>query len=136
MFKTVESLQSTSLITLYGFKIRRNNCCSKIADDHLIAYWEYYNFYFSDYIKKRTKYSCLFVESELWHIVEVCSEGYSIFRKTGTYYDIDPHSMVITPEGKLKVCWGHLRSQNEHMKFLKYFDEGFSKNFFYSPEEI
>lgn len=78
----------------------------------------------------------MFLDVELWHMVEVCCEGYGIFRKYGTYFDIDPRSMVITPEGKLKLCWGHLKSQNSHMKFMKYFEEGRAEKFFYSPEEL
>lgn len=63
IFKTVESLQSTNLLTLYGFKIDRKNCCSAITNDHVTAYWEYYNFYFADYIKKRGQHKCMFIDS-------------------------------------------------------------------------
>ena len=97
IFKTVESLQSSALITLYGFKLDRKQYCSGFVNDHLIAYWEYYNFYFSDYLKKRVQHGCVYLESEIWHLAEVCSEGYSIFKKTGTFLDLNTQCMVITP---------------------------------------
>ena len=101
------------------------------------SYWEYYNFYFSDYLAKRSAHTCMFVESEIWHIVEVCCEAYGLFRKYGLYYEINPSTMVVTPEGKLKGIWSHLKSQNNHLKYIQYFDKsGYLQKFFYSPEEL
>jgi hypothetical protein len=63
----------------------------------------------------------MFVHTEIWHLAEVVLEAYLVFRKVGIYFDVDPEAMVVTPEGKVKVCWAHLKSQNNHMKFIKYF---------------
>lgn len=63
----------------------------------------------------------MMIDSEIWHIVEVCCETFNVFRKFGVYYEISPEFFVITPEGKLKAFWSHLKSQNHHMKFFQYF---------------
>jgi hypothetical protein len=44
--------------------------------------------------------------------------------------------MVVTPEGKLKVCWSHLQTHGSHLKFNRYFASGQAEKFYYSPEEI
>ena len=77
---------------------------------------------------------CMFLESELWHVVEVLCEGYSIFRKFGTFYEFDPRTFLITPEGKLKLSWIHLKSHNSHLKFISFFENKRLEKFFYSPE--
>lgn len=59
-----------------------------------------------------------------------------MFRKLGIHFDVDPEAMVVTPEGKLKVCWAHLKSHNNHMKFIQFFEQNHTEKFFYSPEEL
>ena len=63
IFKTIESQQSNALITLYGFRLDRQQYCSGIVNDHLVAYWEYYNFYFADYLKKRSIHACVYLDT-------------------------------------------------------------------------
>jgi peroxiredoxin len=48
----------------------------------------------------------------------MCCETYNLFRKFGIYYELAPSTFVITPEGKLKALWCHLRSHNCHMKYF------------------
>jgi serine/threonine protein kinase len=45
---------------------------------------------------------------------------------------------MVTPEGKLKTMWCHLRTQNQHLKFYQYFERGQEEMepFYYSPEEV
>ena len=50
LFEKIEQYQAAPLITLYGFRIERVTCCKKITKESAVSYWEYYNFYFSDYL--------------------------------------------------------------------------------------
>jgi predicted nucleic acid binding AN1-type Zn finger protein len=56
-------------LELYGFKVAREECCGRAVRESIISYWDYYNFYFCDYLKKRSKHQCTFLDSEVWHIV-------------------------------------------------------------------
>lgn len=79
----------------------------------------------------------MFIDSEIWHLVEVCCEVYITFRRLGIYYEINPETFVITPEGKLKAFWSHIKSQNSHVKYFQYFDSNYKVyRFAYSPEEL
>lgn len=77
----------------------------------------------------------MFVDPEIWHIIDVCCKVYSLFRSFGIYYEINPETLVINPEGKLKAFWCHLKSHNNHLKFFQYFDSNYKIcRFPYSPE--
>lgn len=79
----------------------------------------------------------MFIDSEVWHIVDVICESYSLFRKYGIFYEVNPKTFVVTPEGKLKCFWSHLKSQNTHLKYIQYFDKiGYHQKFYYAPEEL
>jgi hypothetical protein len=117
--------------------VERQECCNRIVSESVVSYWDYYNFYFFDYLAKRSRFQCTFMDNEIWHVVETLCESYATFRKFGMYYELDPRTFLITPEGKLKTMWCHLRTQNQHLKFYQYFERGEeTEPFYYSPEEV
>jgi hypothetical protein len=137
IFKKVEESQLNPLLSLHGFSVERKTCLNKVCEEKLTSYWEYYNFYFNEYIGRRSRQGLSFLDLEIWHIVEVCCETYNLFRKFGIFYEVTPETFVITPEGKLKALWCHLRSQNCHLKYFEYFDRNYKvASFAYAPEEL
>jgi|JI6StandDraft_1071083.scaffolds.fasta_scaffold03085_3 hypothetical protein len=50
--------------------------------------------------------------------------------------DIGPDRIVVTPEGKLKLFWAHIRPKNSHLNYYRCLLFGERLVGCYSPEEL
>lgn len=77
-----------------------------------------------------------FEDTELWYFVKVCVIGYLGLSKEGVMYCFGRTSLVVTPEGKLKLFWAAVRDYNMHLPFMRAdFENGrVTEPAYYSPE--
>ena len=87
-------------------------------------------------LERRVLRQSRFTEEELWHFIHVCTEGYLIFKKHKVFYNFSPETIVLTPEGKLKLFWANIQEHNNHLPYFQYFMTGGSEYqiSLYSPE--
>lgn len=102
----------------------------------MLSFWEYNIFYLDQLIEKRVTKNVRFSDEEVWHIIGVCLEGYSVLRSKNVYYDFSPQKVVIAPpEGKAKLFWSHLKVRNAHLAYFEHFQkESETILSYFSPE--
>jgi|JI6StandDraft_1071083.scaffolds.fasta_scaffold03085_4 hypothetical protein len=81
LYQEIEGKRKVGMIKLYDCrKVRRCGCGSIQEVTKQESYWEYYNFYLIDLIRRRQARSVFFGEDELWYLAKVCCEGYLLLR--------------------------------------------------------
>jgi hypothetical protein len=40
-------------------------------------------------------------------------------RNNGILLEVDQNKLVVTPEGKLKIFWAHIRPKNSHLSYYR-----------------
>lgn len=123
---------------MYAF-VKVNYCdCKDVVGEGIVMYWQYFNFYLEDMLERRVGKGKEFGEEEIWHFVQVCVEGYSVFKKHSIYYSFSPETIALTPEGKLKIFWANIQESNSHLPYFEFFaGQGSEYRLsYYSPEEL
>jgi hypothetical protein len=137
LFQQVQDQESPALLTLYGFKINREEGCGSCeTGDHTLEYWEFLNYSLEEHIGDRSKRGIQFTYHELWHVAQVVLEALSLLVRTGLLWEVHPALLEVTPEGKLKADWSDLRLNHSHLRFSRAL-EGYApvEGPWWSPEE-
>ena len=137
IFDSLAQTESVNLISMYGCEEDDNCRCNTIAGEKRVSYWEYNVFYLDEFVQRRALRGNRLAEEEVWHVVKVALQGYRELRAKSLYYDFEPSKVIITPEGKAKLFWSHVKPRNCHLNYFREL-EGLGKETgaLFSPEEM
>lgn len=77
-----------------------------------------------------------FSEAEVWYFVKVSCQAYLALQKEDILYCFGRSSLVVTPEGKLKLFWAVVKDYNMHIPSVKAHFGKVVEAAYYSPEEL